>query len=393
MIHFQLPRNISDLYLFLSTQLSETNESPECISGSLSYYMNDIKQRICGQEQSWDVYKRYTNPYEYIHTCVPNKKKSVAKRKPLSRSYFKMIEIMNFFHIIESLQLKSSNLQSFHLAEGPGGFIEALVNLRNNKQDTYTGMTILDDVNDMNIPAWKKSQQFLRDNKNVKIENGADGTGDILQIHNFEYCKQKYARSMHVITGDGGFDFSVDFNNQETISNKLILGQILYALTMQKQGGTFILKIFDMFSKSTQDYIYFLSHYYNKVYIFKPQTSRLANSEKYIICKEFKSKSSRQYTQTFYKIFENNNFQNNRKIINSFFAISLPYFYMSKIEEILNVLCQFQINVINNTIQLLQYNKNDNKTKIDEMIKTNVSKCIQWCIKNNIPYNKNLVRN
>ena len=131
------------------------------------------------KSKSWDVYKRYTNPYEYIHTCVPNKKKSVAKRKPLSRSYFKMIELVNFFHIIDSLQLKSSNIQSFHLAEGPGGFIEALVQLRNNKQDTYIGMTILDDVNDMNIPAWKKSQQFLRENKNVKIENGADGTGDI----------------------------------------------------------------------------------------------------------------------------------------------------------------------------------------------------------------------
>ena len=57
---------------------------------------------------------------------------------------------------------------------------------------------------------------------------------------------------------------------------------------MQKFNGTFILKIFDMFSKSTQDYIYLLSLFYNKVYIFKPQTSRLANSEKYIVCKDFK---------------------------------------------------------------------------------------------------------
>ena len=133
--------------------------------------------------------------------------------------------------------------------------------------------------------------------------------------------------------------------------------------------------------------------FYNKVYIFKPQTSRLANSEKYIICKEFKCNSSKQYVKTFYNIFDNNNFQNSKKTITSFLSIKLPYFYISKIEEILNVLCQFQINVINNTIQLLRYNKNDNKSKIDEMIKTNISKCVQWCIKNNIPYNKNLVRN
>ena len=132
--------------------------------------------------------------------------------------------------------------------------------------------------------------------------------------------------NFEIITGDGGFDFSVDFNNQEIISNKLILSQIIYALTMQKFNGTFILKIFDMFSKSTQDYIYLLSLFYNKVYIFKPQTSRLANSEKYIVCKEFKFKTTTKYFTTFYNIFVNDEFQNNKKTITSFFKKLLTIF-------------------------------------------------------------------
>ncbi len=351
-------------------------------------YLAKLKQEIEKFPNSWDTYKKYTNTYEYIHSQIPEQKCSVSKCKPLSRSYFKFIEIANIFDILVNYE---NPIKSFHICEGPGGFIEAISLLRNNINDNYYGMTLVND--DESTPGWKKSQKFLKNNKNVFIETGEDETGNILFPKNFVYCAKNYSNSFEIITGDGGFDFSVDFNNQETISNKLILGQIIYALTMQKQNGTFILKIFDMFLKSTQDYIFLLSFFYNKVYIFKPQTSRLANSEKYIICKEFKFKSTKKYVPKFIEIIENNDFQNNKKIIFSFFSISLPYFYISKMEEILNVLCQFQINVINNTIQLLRYNKNDNKNKIDEMIKTNVSKCVQWCIKNNIPYNKNLVRN
>jgi hypothetical protein len=35
-------------------------------------------------------------------------------------------------------------IHSFHLAEGPGGFIEALANTRNNAHDVYVGITILE---------------------------------------------------------------------------------------------------------------------------------------------------------------------------------------------------------------------------------------------------------
>ena len=60
---------------------------------------------------------------------------------------------------------------------------------------------------------------------------------------------------------------------------------------MQKKEGHFILKIFDIFSKTTLDILYLLSSVYKQVYIVKPNTSRLANSEKYIVCKNFKGVS------------------------------------------------------------------------------------------------------
>ena len=118
-----------------------------------------------------------------------------------------MIEIIKLFNIDDLYREK--DIKSFHLAEGPGGFIEALIHIRNNSNDKLYGMTIIDNNNDdYNIPSWKKSQQFLKKNKNVIIENGSTGTGDLLDISNLKYCYDKYKHSMDIITGDGGFDFS-----------------------------------------------------------------------------------------------------------------------------------------------------------------------------------------
>ena len=80
--------------------------------------------------------------------------------------------------------------------------------------------------------------------------------------------------------------------------------QIAFAIAMQKTGGTFVLKIFDVFMQSTLDLLYILSICYERVFIIKPNTSRIANSEKYIVCKKFKlDDSCRQETiNVFYKL-------------------------------------------------------------------------------------------
>ena len=211
-----------------------------------------------------------------------------------------MIEIINTFEI----SFGTTPIRTFHLAEGPGGFIEAIANLRKCHQDIYYGMTILDDKNDPNIPAWKKTEAFLRNNRNVVIETGADKTGNILSLENFVYCKEKYGSSMELITADGGFDFSLDFNKQEINIANLLFAQIVFALVMQKRGGAFILKIFDCFMQHTVDLLYILSSFYEKVYIMKPQTSRYANSEKYVVCTGFILPSCHHFFPFLYRAFE-----------------------------------------------------------------------------------------
>jgi 23S rRNA U2552 (ribose-2'-O)-methylase RlmE/FtsJ len=295
-----------------------------------------------------------------------------------------MIEMIDTFN----LKFDSKPINTFHLAEGPGGFIEAIANHRKCIYDNYIGMTILDDKNDPNIPSWKKTETFLKRTQNVSIEKGKDGTGNILSLENFVYCKEKYGSSMDLITGDGGFDFSVDFNNQEIHIADLLMGQIFYALVMQKKGGSFILKIFDSFMEHTLDLLYILSSFYDSVYIVKPYTSRYANSEKYIVCKKFLYSTNNVFYPVLYKAFERMVCNNGTKNVSRFLNIPLTCNFLVKIEEYNAVFGQQQIENIHYTISLIE-NKYK-QDKIDQLLKTNTSKCVYWCNKHNIPYHKDL---
>lgn len=399
MIYFLLPKTY--LYSYKHLQYTSSDEPPTPhISNSLSHYLCDIKKKINDYPKDWDIYKKYTNPYEYIHTNILNKKKSVADMKPLSRSYFKMIEMTQLFKLLDFtteltmskltnnepkylLKSHSIPIKTFHLAEGPGGFIEAVIHLRKKPQDIHIGMTILDDVNDFNIPAWKKSNNFLSENPNVLIENGADGTGNILSLSNFEFCKSKYKSCMDLITADGGFDFSFDFNNQEISIVKLLFAQIAYALCMQKKGGHFVLKLFDCFIIHTIDLLYLLSSFYDKVYITKPQTSRYANSEKYIVCKNFLFGSCDEFYPFLHNVFEK--MISNNKYSIRFLNTSISNHFLTKIEEFNSIFGQQQIENIYYTISLMDTKYKSEK--INNLIKLNIQKSIHWCIKHDIPYN------
>ena len=68
------------------------------MSFSIHSYLSEIKEKISVHGEDWDVYKKYTNPYENI--CGRTFKMSICKYKPISRAYFKMLEIINTFNLL-----------------------------------------------------------------------------------------------------------------------------------------------------------------------------------------------------------------------------------------------------------------------------------------------------
>lgn len=382
MTYYQLPAiNYNMTQKNIKIKFTDKENIDIYINDSLNKYLKIAKGKISEYPEEWRQKKKFTNPYEFIHTNIPSTCMSISKVSPLSRAFFKMIEITKIFNIFEGL----SELTSFHLAEGPGGFIEAFVYLRHNPQDKYYGMTLIDNQN-KSIPGWKKSELFLKKNNNVKIEYCEDGKGDLYNFENLAYCQKKYKNSIDIITGDGGFDFSVDYDKQESMALKLIFSQIAYAITMQKKGGTFILKVFDLFLKPSVQLIYLLSCCYEQVYIIKPYTSRAANSEKYIICKEFKLECSLELSNKFISVLKVLRTIENKIV--SILDIPIQYYYLNHLVEINAIFGQQQMENIMTTIL---YIENENKSDQLKFLKNkNIQRCLHWCKKYEIPYNKNI---
>jgi 23S rRNA U2552 (ribose-2'-O)-methylase RlmE/FtsJ len=276
----------------------------------------------------------------------------------------------------------NDKMNSFHLAEGPGGFIEALSQVRNNPDDIYVGMTLLSE--DTNVPGWRKSQAFLDKNPNVHIEFGDDATGNIMVERNLMRCARLYGATMDLVTADGGFDFSGDFNAQETQMGGLLYSQVVFASALQKQGGTFILKMFDMFSLLSVQILYLLSIMYDKVYIVKPNTSRYANSERYVVAQGFRSNDGRkEWTLQFLENYELVQTQN----LCSIFTTEIPSIYLTRVEECNAALGQQQMDTISATLTLI---RNPRQEKIEKMRSSNIQKCVAWCQKNKVPYNRDV---
>ena len=249
--------------------------------------------------EEWELRKKITNPYEAIfsgttETTFP----SLAKVNPLSRSYFKMIEMLQTIGFWESISKTPINIpfRSAHICEGPGGFLQCIVeSLKEKKIPIHALYAMTLRPTKSHIPGWRRSIQFLRKHSQIQLEYGADDTGNILIPENQAvFCKR--AIDSQIFTADGGFDFSVDYGKQEQMAFPLLLASFTMGLASLAKGGTMIIKLFDIYSQATQDLFLGTARLFNRFTIYKPATSRPCNSERYFIAIDYIGHNSSQAT-------------------------------------------------------------------------------------------------
>lgn len=359
---------------------SRPSSSP-FINHSFYININEMKKVIHENQKNWYKYKIYTNPYEFIHTAF-NNNFTISRLNPVSRSFYKFIELNKDFNLLSQYNKKPIN--SLHIAEGPGGFIEALLYHRKSLlyEDDITGITLIS--SEYGVPNWKSLKDKLKYyNKPVHLEYFPKSNGDLYEPENFEYTYMTYKHSKHLVTADGGFDFSSDYENQESNILRLLFTQFMYAVICQKKGGTFIMKIFDIFQQGTIELLFFINSFYDKVTVVKPKTSRYANSEKYIVCEGFKYNYIKSYYKCFYNILVYLK-RNNSMYLTRLLNINMSRIFVDRIQELNSIYGNIQMDVISKTIILFQQ---DNKEHvIDHYKKMHINKCIEWCKYYNIPH-------
>ena len=340
--------------------------------------LQELKNKI--DSKDWDKNKKFSNDYELIH--IPNKRKksdSIALYEPLSRSYFKMVEIIFDFKLFD--KCLNPSFKSGHIAEGPGGFMEATYNLSHNidRFNSYKHYGITLFSNNKDVPGWTKATNFINSDKDIVISYGADNTGNIYNSKNIEYFSKLCGfNSCDLVTADGGFDFSLDFNKQEQLSYRLIFCEIICALSIQKKGGNFVCKIFDTFMTSTVKLLFFLGCFYDEVYLNKPLTSRPANSEKYIVAKGFKG-IDYNYLLVLFELVDVWNKKPNPNEIYDILCIDMPDYFLKSINEYNKLNSKQQIDTINNTIKIIE---DKNKLSfLNTIVEKQIVEAKKWCNK------------
>ncbi len=353
-------------------------------SDNLNKYRNAIDNI---QPDDWKKVRWYINEYDFL-----------VKDPIINRAFYKYWEIVNEFELFE--EYKDTHL-ILHCAEAPGGFIQGtniylqmdripesnttrkavkkepgedeedewmeVKSKKKNKKKDYRIYTIslnkdLPQYRTYNLPSYNKNII----NRHICITYGVDKTGNINNWDNVRYIHSLSHQRFYLITADGGFDEGTDFNNKEQLHYGLILSEIYSAIELQKEGGHFILKVFDVFTETSVHLLYLLSLCYEEMYSYKPKTSRPTNSEKYIICKNFiLSDDARRYITKFLENL-NTSLQRTKSKYTSFTLFdNIPEDFENKINnmnvKLLGKQCEFldkAVKLCADKTFLEQYDKN-----------------------------------
>lgn len=329
MSYYLLPAKNTVVDIFLD--ISDTTITEPYISHSLEHYLKltdeQIKKSVEETTHCYtvDVLEKIINTYEYIFTKVPGSKFSVSKMKVHSEEFYFLLEIMETLNLLEDYENKKMNI----LIHGSQckSIMECVDFLRENYHDNY-------------VPTYlNHSVDFLYyEVNNTTLEKYITSF-----IHTFKHI-----------------------------------------LECQGKGGISIIKLTSIVHKPILDIIFLLTSLYEKIYIIKPHSSNTCNGDRFIVAKNFifSPENINYYLSEINFILTNKK----EKYVSSIIKKDLPYYFLNKIEESNIIIGHQQLETMEQVINLL---KNKNKEdKIESLKKNNIQKCIQWCEKHKIPYNK-----
>jgi 23S rRNA U2552 (ribose-2'-O)-methylase RlmE/FtsJ len=349
---------------------TQENDSPEVPSKEYGFdeTLNTHRNKI--DKINTDIWKKvrwYINEYDFL-----------VKDPIINRAFYKYWEIINVFNIFEKY---TDSDTIFHCAEAPGGFIQGsniYLQLENFKPIVPEPEPLMDEDGWMKVGRKKKSKKQYKIytislnkdlpqyksynlpsynkrviNKNICVTYGKDNTGDINNLENIHHIKHLIGQNgSYLVTADGGFDEGTDFNNKEQLHYYLILNEIYSALCLQKQGGHFILKVFDIFTKTSMHLLYLLNLVYDEIYIYKPKTSRPTNSEKYIICKNLNEYDKNSVLKVLRCLSEN--FKTEKKYTSFALFDEIPEDFINKVKQMNITLLNKQCEALKKAIDLCE---------------------------------------
>jgi len=306
------------------------------------YYTKQVREKMNDDELQKRKFFLIVNSFESdipdYNDNLNNRLLSILKLDKdtniISRDLYKLWEILLYFNLANDKSFTSVSLSE------NGGFLQCIhyfrKNYNNSKGDQYCYQGI----------ASKEISECLKDSiKNNKLVKLNDGPSEQLNNTNFlsnvssieKFIKDNKLSDVNLITANGLVQYNKDSNNEHQLY-KLLLGEIITALVIQKDKGNFVLRIEDCFTKVTIKLLNILFDCYDEVFICKPLFSRSFNNERYVVCKNFKLKASvkNNLVKKLKKLLDdmNNNTENNKYVLD---IISTHNFNEKDLRSITNI--------------------------------------------------------
>jgi len=378
LIHYQ-----SEIFdqLFKLFQVEETNkknsflkqEIIEALEDELQEKLNNCvvpleKKDKVKNNDLFIVLQKYVNNYEFIFSKVPGTKFSVSKLRPQSIVFYELMEVTSICNILDSFKTRDINI--INISNNWIAANEFFSIMREEKDDSNIGVNFLN----------RDMLGFLQNYENLVYYNRTD-------LLFFE-CPESRRNNI------SGY-----FKDMCTILH--------FITKFQSQNGNAIIKIDNIFYKPVFDVLYILSSFYEKVYLLKPNVSNVIDSGRYIICKNFIMNQDKNIDFILgladfvganiiddvsdididnVGLEPNPNPVPTNRFIHSLINNEMSHYFVNKIEESNIVIGQQQLEALGQIISIIK-NKNRDE-KMETLKKNNIQKCILWCERHQIPYNK-----
>jgi len=336
--------------------------------------LSELKQRLNKEKSKLDL---YTDKQQLHHMTAPMREYDLLRSEKgilvteygaeiVTNAWLKMYEILNKLNPFFAKIAKSRNaeLKTLHLEEAPGNFLLAFNHFLKTKYKHIYWNWTANSYRDL----YNKNSSYLSDDyglmKKFKTQwiYGADCDGDITSPANIRSFAQSVIK-VHVVTSDVKYvPENPNYNEEENYNIPVHLGHIITSIMCLKKGGIAILKHLTLLEPASISLLYLLTACFESVEIFKPDTSKPANSEVYLICIGFKKISDAKVEQLL-EYMQMIRFMNNAKGSPALFQKNdLPLNFIQEILKINKQLTELQILNIEKMMESIEKNK-DKKTK------------------------------
>jgi len=168
------------------------------------------------------------------------------------------------------------------------------------------------------------------------------------------YSKNNKKDEVNLKPKDSDLIIITKFSKKENEFLETFVDELKTVLECQNNKGNLILKISDTYTMPTIKLLYLITSLYDETYLYKPLFSRPSESEKYLICKNFKSKDNKKLISKLDSILKL--FKSKDNIMDIFIDLEVPKEFIDIIKFTNIKLVNQQQIVINEIIKYIKDN-------------------------------------